>query len=107
MRALTTIHQIEEINASGFLPGVQLGYMLCDTCAYASKALQDVGHMLAVNGSLDVTCNYTDFRPTVKIILGALYSEESIALARLLNVYMVPLVRIYYTFSFVIADQIS
>lgn len=79
--------------------------MLCDTCAYASKALQDVGHMLAVNGSLDVTCNYTDFRPTVKIILGALYSEESIALARLLNVYMVPLVRIYYMFSFVIADS--
>lgn len=105
MRALTTIHQIEEINASGFLPGVQLGYMLCDTCAHASKTLQDVGHMLAFNGSLNVTCNYTDFRPSVKIILGALYSEESIALARLLSVYMVPLVSICYTSHVFISDH--
>ncbi|XP_023266127.1 G-protein coupled receptor family C group 6 member A-like [Seriola lalandi dorsalis] len=91
LKSLAIIHEIEEINASGFLPGVHLGYMMCDTCSYASKALQDVGHMLQVNNSLNVNCDYTDFRPTVKIILGALYSEESIALARLLNVYMVPL----------------
>ncbi|XP_071334441.1 olfactory receptor CB1 [Trachinotus anak] len=91
LRSLAIIHELEEINAADFLPGVHLGYLMCDTCSYASKALQDVRHMLAVNGSLDVKCNYTDFRPTVKIILGALYSEESIALARLLNVYMVPL----------------
>ncbi len=92
MISLAVIHEIEEINAAGFLPGVHLGYLMCDTCSYASKALQNVGHMLAVNGSLNVKCNYTDFRPRVKIILGALYSEVSIAVARLLNVYMVPLV---------------
>lgn len=92
MRSLATIHEIEEINAAGFLPGVRLGYLMCDTCSDASKSLQNVGHMLAINGSLNVKCNYTDFRPRVKIILGALYSEESIAVARLLNVYMVPLV---------------
>ncbi|GAA6218541.1 G-protein coupled receptor family C group 6 member A-like [Lates japonicus] len=91
MRSLATIHEIEEINAAGFLPGVRLGYLMCDTCSDASKSLQNVGHMLAINGSLNVKCNYTDFRPRVKIILGALYSEESIAVARLLNVYMVPL----------------
>ncbi|KAI3363653.1 hypothetical protein L3Q82_001190 [Scortum barcoo] len=91
MLSLAVIHEIEEINAAGFLPGVRLGYLMCDTCSYASKALQNVGHMLAVNGSLNVKCDYTDFRPRVKIILGALYSEVSIALARLLNVYMVPL----------------
>ncbi|XP_044026022.1 G-protein coupled receptor family C group 6 member A isoform X2 [Siniperca chuatsi] len=91
MRSLAAIHEIEEINTSGFLPGVRLGYLMCDTCAYASKALQNVGHMFAVNRSLNVECDYTDFRPRVKIILGALYSEVSIAVARLLNVYMVPL----------------
>ncbi|XP_029353003.1 olfactory receptor CB1 [Echeneis naucrates] len=91
LKSLATIHEIEEINAAGFLPGVHLGYLMCDTCSDASKALRDVGHMLAVNNSLNVQCNYTDLRPTVKIILGALYSEVSIALARLLNVYMVPL----------------
>lgn len=92
MKSLAVIHVIEEINASGFLPGVHLGYMLCDTCSYASKALQNVGHMLALNTSLNIQCDYIDFRPRVKIILGALYSEVSIAVARLLNVYMVPLV---------------
>lgn len=90
--SLAAIHEIEEINAAGFLPGVHLGYLMCDTCSFASKALQNVGHMLAINSSLNVKCDYIDFRPKVKIILGALYSEVSIAVARLLNVYMVPLV---------------
>lgn len=92
MRSLAVIHEIDKINAAGFLPGVRLGYLMCDTCSSASKALQNVGHMLAFNGSLHVKCDYTNFRPRVKIILGALYSEVSIAVARLLNVYMVPLV---------------
>lgn len=89
MISLAVIHEIEEINAAGFLPGVRLGFLMCDTCSHASKALQNVGYMLAVDS---VKCDYTDFRPRVKIILGALYSEVSIAVARLLNVYMVPLV---------------
>ncbi|KAK2856619.1 hypothetical protein Q5P01_005354 [Channa striata] len=91
VRSLATIHEIDKVNAAGFLPGVRLGYTVCDTCSYASKALQNVNHMLAINSSIDVKWNYTDFRPRVKIILGAKYSEESIAMARLLNVYMVPL----------------
>lgn len=92
MKSLAVIHAIEEINASGFLPGVRLGYVVCDTCSYPSKALQNVEHMLAINTTKSLQCNYTDFRPRVKIILGALYSEVSIAVARLLNVYMIPLV---------------
>ncbi|XP_029281762.1 olfactory receptor CB1 [Cottoperca gobio] len=91
MRSLAAIHEIEAINAAGFLPGVRLGYLMCDTCSDASKALQNVGYMLTVNRTLNVECDYNDFRPRVKIILGALYSEVSIAVARLLNVYMIPL----------------
>uniref|UniRef100_A0A8C2Z795 Olfactory receptor C family, b1 n=1 Tax=Cyclopterus lumpus TaxID=8103 RepID=A0A8C2Z795_CYCLU len=88
LRSLAVIHEIEVINAAGFLPGVRLGYLMCDTCSSASKSLQSVGHMLEVNGSLNVMCDYTDYRPRVKIVLGALYSEVSIAVAKLLNVYM-------------------
>ncbi|XP_068433584.1 olfactory receptor CB1 [Clinocottus analis] len=91
LKTLAVIHEIEAINAAGFLPGVRLGYLMCDTCSTASKALQNVGHMLQVNGSLNVMCDYTEHRPRVKIVLGALYSEVSIAVAKLLNVYMVPL----------------
>ncbi|KAL6095564.1 uncharacterized protein ACO6RY_09464 [Pungitius sinensis] len=91
LRSLAAIHEIEVINAAGLLPGVRLGYLMCDTCASASKALQSVERMLQVNGSLNATCDYTDFRPAIKIVLGALFSEVSIAVARLMNVYMVPL----------------
>ncbi|KAM9354774.1 olfactory receptor CB1 [Pholidichthys leucotaenia] len=91
VRSLAVIYEIEKVNEAGFLPGVRLGYLMCDTCSYASKALQNVEYMLRVNNSFDVKCNYTERRPMVKVILGALYSEVSIAVARLLNVYMVPL----------------
>ncbi|TDH00162.1 hypothetical protein EPR50_G00185090 [Perca flavescens] len=91
MRSLATIHEIDEINAAGFLPGVRLGYLMCDTCSFASKALDDVNYMLEGSRTLNVKCNYTDFRPKVKIILGALNSDVSIALAGLLTTYMVPL----------------
>uniref|UniRef100_A0A667YV16 Olfactory receptor C family, b1 n=1 Tax=Myripristis murdjan TaxID=586833 RepID=A0A667YV16_9TELE len=72
------------------LPGVRLGYLMCDTCSDATKALQNVEYMLSVNGSLNIQCNYTDFRPPVKAMLGARFSEVSIAVARLLSLYMVP-----------------
>lgn len=54
--------------------------------------MQDAVHMLAVNGSLSMSCDDTNSQPRVKIILGALYSGVTMAVARLLNVYMVPLV---------------
>ena len=47
-------------------------------------------HMLAVNGSLSNQCDYTEFRSTVKVIIGARYSEVSIAVAKLLGAYMIP-----------------
>ncbi|XP_056150181.1 G-protein coupled receptor family C group 6 member A [Lampris incognitus] len=90
MRSLAVIHMIEEINASGFLPGLSLGYVMCDTCADATMALQNVEYMLAVNNSRQVMCDYTDFRPAVKAVLGARYSEVSIAVARLLSIFMIP-----------------
>ncbi|KAG7509032.1 G-protein coupled receptor family C group 6 member A-like [Solea senegalensis] len=92
MKSLAIIHEIEQINAAGFLPGVKLGYLVCDTCSHASKALHIVGQILAVNASVNAMCNYTHFRPRVKIILGARYSETTVAVARLLSVYMVPLI---------------
>ncbi|KAM3861109.1 olfactory receptor CB1 [Diretmus argenteus] len=90
MRSLAVIHTIEEINAANFLPGVRLGYVMCDTCSDPTKALQSVNQLLAVDGSVDVQCNYTDFRSPVKVVVGARYSEVSIAIAKLLSVYMIP-----------------
>ncbi|XP_059212978.1 G-protein coupled receptor family C group 6 member A [Centropristis striata] len=92
LESLALIHEIEQINAAGFLPGVQLGYLLCDTCASASKALQNLGEMLTINHSLTLQCDLTNFRPRVKIIIGAKYSEVTIAVAKMLNLNMIPLI---------------
>lgn len=93
MLSLGAIHEIEAINAARLLPGVHLGYMMCDTCSHASKALQSVEHMLSIRHALHHTvCSFTDFRPKVKVFLGGLHSEVAISVSTLLNVYMIPLV---------------
>uniref|UniRef100_A0A672G9G3 Olfactory receptor C family, b1 n=1 Tax=Salarias fasciatus TaxID=181472 RepID=A0A672G9G3_SALFA len=81
VRSMAVIHEIQQVNAAGFLPGLRLGYLLCDTCSYASKALLNAEHMLAFNRSNHLECDNSDFRPAVKVVLGAQYSEVTIALA--------------------------
>uniref|UniRef100_A0AAR2M521 Olfactory receptor C family, b1 n=2 Tax=Pygocentrus nattereri TaxID=42514 RepID=A0AAR2M521_PYGNA len=87
---LASIHTIEMINDSGFLPGLQLGYLMCDPCGHATKAIQCVEQMLSINGSLTVLSDYSNFCPTVKTFLGERYSETSIPVARLLSLHKIP-----------------
>ncbi|KAI4888696.1 hypothetical protein NFI96_003872 [Prochilodus magdalenae] len=90
VHTLAAIHTIETINDSGFLPGIKLGYLMCDPCAYATKALHCVEQTLAVNGSFPVLSDYSNFTSTVKVFLGERYSELSIPVAKLLSLYMIP-----------------
>ncbi|XP_037394099.1 G-protein coupled receptor family C group 6 member A-like isoform X2 [Pygocentrus nattereri] len=90
VQSLASIHTIEMINDSGFLPGIQLGYLMCDPCAYATKALHCVADMLAVNGSLTVLSGFSKFNPPVKAFLGERYTETSIPAAKLLSLYKIP-----------------
>ncbi|XP_036418025.1 G-protein coupled receptor family C group 6 member A-like, partial [Colossoma macropomum] len=87
---LAAIHTIETINDSGFLPGIRLGYQMCDSCVYATKALHCVEHMLSVNGSFPVLSDYSDFISSVKVFFGERYSELSIPVAKFLSLYMIP-----------------
>ncbi|XP_056446953.1 G-protein coupled receptor family C group 6 member A-like isoform X2 [Gadus chalcogrammus] len=89
VETLAVIHTIDTINDSGFLPGIRLGYLVCDTCSDASKGIQDAIHMLAINQTKPFGCDLIE-RPLVKAIIGARYSEVSTAVARLLGLYMVP-----------------
>uniref|UniRef100_A0A8C2F368 Olfactory receptor C family, b1 n=1 Tax=Cyprinus carpio TaxID=7962 RepID=A0A8C2F368_CYPCA len=90
LQSLSAIHTIEEINNSTLLPGIKLGYEVCDPCASPTKALHCVEHLLAINGSLPALVDYTDFRAPVKALLGERYSELSIAIAKLLSLYLHP-----------------
>uniref|UniRef100_A0A6Q2Z5M6 G-protein coupled receptor family C group 6 member A n=1 Tax=Esox lucius TaxID=8010 RepID=A0A6Q2Z5M6_ESOLU len=89
VRTLAVIYTIETINNSSFLPGVRLGYVICDTCADANNALKSTEQMLAINGTLPNLCDATE-QPAVKAIIGARYSEESITVSRFLSLNMVP-----------------
>ncbi|XP_072532700.1 G-protein coupled receptor family C group 6 member A-like [Salminus brasiliensis] len=90
VQSLAAIHTIETINDSGFLPGIQLGYQMCDSCAYGTKALECVENMLSSNGSHKLLSDYSDFSAPVKAFLGDRYSELSIPMARFLSLYMIP-----------------
>ena len=93
VRMLAAIYTIDSINEANFLPGVRLGYAVYDPCADATKALHSVEQMLSTNGSLPVMDDYSEFRPKVKVILGARYSLLTIPVAKLLSVYLFPQVR--------------
>ncbi|TRY86618.1 hypothetical protein DNTS_018593 [Danionella cerebrum] len=90
LQSLAAIHTVEEINRSGFLPGIRLGYKICDPCASPTKVLHCLEHLLAINGSLPSLQDYSDFRPPSKAVLGERYSELSIAVAKLLSLYLHP-----------------
>ncbi|KAK2864098.1 hypothetical protein Q7C36_003252 [Tachysurus vachellii] len=88
--SLVAIHTIEEINNSSFLPGIKLGYLICDACVYGTKALDCVERMLAVNEPPTRLPDYSNFTSPIKAILGERYSELSIPIAKLLSLYMIP-----------------
>uniref|UniRef100_A0A3B4C459 Olfactory receptor C family, b1 n=1 Tax=Pygocentrus nattereri TaxID=42514 RepID=A0A3B4C459_PYGNA len=90
VQSLAVIYTIEEINDSGFLPGIRLGYLMCDPCVYGTKALQCVEHMLAINKTLAVFADNSNFTSPVKVFMGERYSELSIPVAKLLSLYMIP-----------------
>ncbi|XP_059501679.1 G-protein coupled receptor family C group 6 member A-like [Stegostoma tigrinum] len=88
------IYTIEQINNSTFLPGIKLGYEIYDSCSNVITALQATQRFLSKFNSSDsrieVHCNYTKYNPTVKAVIGGYYSEISIIVARLLNLYLIP-----------------
>ncbi|XP_078398347.1 G-protein coupled receptor family C group 6 member A [Cetorhinus maximus] len=94
VKTIALIHSIEMINNSTLLPGIKLGYEIYDTCTDPTKALKATLRFLSKSNSTDncvkIQCNYTDYEPTVKAVIGAATSEVSIAVARLLNIQLMP-----------------
>ncbi|KAK3542250.1 hypothetical protein QTP86_021465 [Hemibagrus guttatus] len=88
--SLVVFHTIEEINNLSFLPGIKLGYLMCDACVYGTKALDCVERMLAINGPPTLLPDYSNFTSPIKALLGERYSELSIPIAKLLSLYMIP-----------------
>ncbi|XP_032537907.1 G-protein coupled receptor family C group 6 member A isoform X1 [Chiroxiphia lanceolata] len=94
LQTLAMIHAIETINNSTLLSGVTLGYEIYDTCAEVTKAMASALRFLSkFNSSEDAVefkCNYSNYIPRIKAVIGATYSEVSMAVSRLLALQLIP-----------------
>ncbi|MEE6476106.1 hypothetical protein FKM82_010976 [Ascaphus truei] len=102
------VHAIERINNLNLLPGITLGYEIYDTCADASKGLQETMRLIGEHDSsdsiLEMMCNNTNHIPFVKAVIGAGYSEVSITVARLLSYHRIPQIS-YSSSAAILSDK--
>lgn len=96
------IHAIEMINNSTLLSGITLGYEIYDTCAEVTKAMGAAVRFLskfnASKDEVEFKCNYSDYTPRVKAVIGASYSEVTMSVSRLLNLQLIPQVEGIFSF---------
>lgn len=94
--ALAMRFTIEQINNSSvLLPGVTLGYDMCDTCFEPLVALQPSLLFLTRNGTraIGVLCDYSEYQPRVTAVIGPHKSDLCLLTAKLFSSFLIPQVR--------------
>ncbi|XP_044236282.2 G-protein coupled receptor family C group 6 member A isoform X2 [Ursus arctos] len=109
LQTLAMIHSIEMINNSPLLSGVKLGYEIYDTCTEVTVAMAATLRFLSkLNCSREVVefkCDYSSYMPRVKAVIGAGYSEITMAVSRMLNLQLMPQVSFESTAE-ILSDKI-
>ncbi|XP_051849303.1 G-protein coupled receptor family C group 6 member A [Antechinus flavipes] len=109
LQTLAMIHSIEMINNSSLLPGVKLGYEIYDTCTEVTVAIAATLRFLSkFNCSQNIVefqCNYSNYTPRVKAVIGASYSEITMAVSRMLNLQLIPQVS-YASTAEILSDKV-
>ncbi|XP_073667818.1 G-protein coupled receptor family C group 6 member A-like isoform X2 [Paramisgurnus dabryanus] len=106
-RALAMIHAVEVANRSPMLTdlNITLGYRIQDTCYDVTTALWAIQDFTRSSSACDVAPNSSlDAKPTMAII-GASSSEISIAIARELNLLLIPQISSSST-AIILSDKI-
>lgn len=92
-QSLAMIQAVEGVNNSPLLArlGITLGYRIHDTCSDVTTALRATDDFTQedCSGTVDTSSMPECAEPTTAVI-GAYYSEMSIAVARVLNLQLVP-----------------
>uniref|UniRef100_A0A3Q2U8E5 G-protein coupled receptor family C group 6 member A n=1 Tax=Fundulus heteroclitus TaxID=8078 RepID=A0A3Q2U8E5_FUNHE len=83
-QSLIMVHAIEEINRSGELGNITLGYHILDSCGDVTTALRNSLRFMKMNDSKQQSS------PPVMAVIGDYYSEISIAVTRQLNLEKIP-----------------
>ncbi|XP_010595028.2 G-protein coupled receptor family C group 6 member A isoform X2 [Loxodonta africana] len=108
LQTLAMIHSIEMINNSTLLSGVTLGYEIYDTCTEVTVAMAATLRFLSkLNCSREIMefkCDYSSYLPRVKAVIGAGYSEITIAVSRMLNLQLMPQVS-YESTAEILSDK--
>ncbi|KAG2468617.1 GPC6A protein, partial [Polypterus senegalus] len=106
---LSMIYAIEMINNSSLLGDIRLGYEIHDTCAEVTTAVRATMNFIAKSNSstecLEPECTNSEYIPKVKAVVGASYSENSMAVARVLNLLLMPQVS-YSSSAEILSDKL-
>ncbi|XP_047615792.1 G-protein coupled receptor family C group 6 member A isoform X3 [Phacochoerus africanus] len=109
LQTLAMIHSIEMINNSTLLSGVKLGYEIYDTCTDVTVAMAAALRFLSKFNSsgeiMEFKCDYSSYTPRVKAVIGAGYSEITMAVSRMLNLQLIPQVS-YESTAETLSDKI-
>ncbi|XP_077626996.1 G-protein coupled receptor family C group 6 member A isoform X2 [Crocuta crocuta] len=109
IQTLAMIHSIEMINNSTLLSGIKLGYEIYDTCTEVTVAMAAALRFLSkFNSSREIVefkCDYSSYMPRVKAVIGAGYSEITMAVSRVLNLQLMPQVS-YESTAEILSDKI-
>ncbi|XP_051780628.1 G-protein coupled receptor family C group 6 member A-like [Erpetoichthys calabaricus] len=106
---MSMIYTIQAINNSTeILPGIILGYEILDTCSDITTALADVFQLLSLSKApehqAEDLCDYTTYRPFVSAVVGPGYSDISVAVGRVFQLFMMPQIS-YSSSSTILSDK--
>ncbi|KPP78112.1 G-protein coupled receptor family C group 6 member A-like, partial [Scleropages formosus] len=104
--ALALIHAVESMNRSPLLTrrGLSLGYRLHDSCSDVTTAVLTTQTFSSVALECGPALNGTRHHPAVTAVIGEMYSEVSIAVARLLNLQLIPQIS-YASTAVILSDK--
>ncbi|XFF80948.1 hypothetical protein AB1E18_007167 [Capra hircus] len=97
LQTLAMIHSIEMINNPTLLSGIKLGYKIYDTCTNITEAMAAaLRYVSKFNSSREIVefkCDYSNLMPRVKAVIGAGYSEITMAVSRMLSLQLIATVQ--------------
>ncbi|XP_034144638.1 G-protein coupled receptor family C group 6 member A [Esox lucius] len=106
IKALTMIHAVESVNKSPVLTelGISLGYQIYDSCSDVTTALRATAEFTGVTTVSEGGANASNCPLPIKAVIGASYSEVTIAVARHLNLQLIPQIS-YASTAIILSDK--
>ncbi|KAI1885541.1 hypothetical protein AGOR_G00204840 [Albula goreensis] len=103
-RAMAMIQAVESINRSPLLGGLRLGYRLYDSCSDVTTSLYVTESLMRTDTECRPELNSTSCPPPVMAVVGPAISELSIAIARQLNLDLIPQIS-YESSAVILSDK--